>query len=106
MSSLDIIHNPTPGILAFICNAMSIDGGEEWLWYLSPGPSAYMIHYDAYGNPISTYNSTITMIGNGVEIPVQHIGNGCIPTNAKILHLNSIFHVSNLKQNVISIQCL
>ena len=43
------------------------------------------------------------VVANGVKLPIFNIGNCLLYTSTKPLELNPIFHIRQLKDNVISI---
>ncbi|PKU87463.1 Retrovirus-related Pol polyprotein from transposon TNT 1-94 [Dendrobium catenatum] len=76
-------------------------------WYLDSGASAHLTP-DPPSSQHSTpyYGRDQVFVGNGNSLPIQHVGNGLLPTPTRKLRLKPLFHVPNLTHRLISISQL
>lgn len=77
------------------------------LWFPDSGASAHMTASD--GNLVNKsvytgYNSV--SVANGAHLQISHVGDVALPTSGHPLTLRSVYHVPQLKYNLISIQRL
>ncbi|PKU80705.1 Retrovirus-related Pol polyprotein from transposon TNT 1-94 [Dendrobium catenatum] len=73
-------------------------------WYLDSGASSHLTADPSHlSNPAPYSGNSQVIIGNGHHLPIQHTGNGILPTPSGNLVLNNIHQVPNLSFNLLSI---
>ncbi|PKU81762.1 Retrovirus-related Pol polyprotein from transposon TNT 1-94 [Dendrobium catenatum] len=73
-------------------------------WFLDSGASTHLTADQSNLTSADSYDGTSQiMIGDGRQLPIQHTGNGILPTPSGNLVLNQINHVPNLSFNLLSV---
>ncbi|CAH9137000.1 unnamed protein product [Cuscuta epithymum] len=80
---------------------------NDALWYPDSGASAHMTSSEGILSNKSSYSGPMTVsVANGVNLPIANIGNIQLNTLSRPFSLNSVYHVPQIKFNLISIQKL
>ncbi|CAH9090193.1 unnamed protein product, partial [Cuscuta epithymum] len=89
--------------------ALVAPSGEsnDALWYPDSGASAHMTSSEGILSNKSPYSGTMSVsVANGIKLPIANIGDISLNTPTRPLSLKSVFHVPQIKFNLISIQKL
>lgn len=86
---------------------MSVGETNDATWYFDTVASAHMT--PSKGNFIQKNpytGSDHVLVGNGTLLNIENIGYAQLPSTSRPLHLQSIFHVPQLRHNLISVKKL
>ncbi|KAL0914984.1 hypothetical protein M5K25_015379 [Dendrobium thyrsiflorum] len=76
-------------------------------WYLDSGASSHLTTDSTFlQSPKSYTGSNQVVLGNGQHLPMQHTGNGLLPTPSGSLQLSALNHVLNISFNLLSVHRL
>lgn len=76
-------------------------------WYLDSVATHHLTNDLSNLNFYQPYHgSEQVMVGNGAAMPIQHSGKGLLPTPTNSFHLNHVYHVPSLSNNLVSVQQL
>lgn len=89
---------------AFVTSASASPSSD---WYLDSASTHHLTNDLSNLNFYQPYQGNDqVMVGNGIAMPIHNSSKGLLPTPTHSFHLNHVYHVPTLTNNLISIQKL
>jgi len=86
---------------------MSVGEANDQTWYFDSAASAHMTPSEGNFLHKSPYTGLDrVLVGNGTLLNIDNIGYAQLPSKTRPLHLRSIFHVPQLRHNLLSVKRL
>ena len=96
-------YTPSQNVPAF-ATFNAVDANES-IWYPNSTAASHMTPHEGNLLSKSLYNDTDRVrVGNGLLLPIKHVGSLNISTPHQPLVLNNVLHVPSLKHNLLSVK--